>query len=144
MNATAAAPRVGTRHFLAMFFGMLLGFVVSSVGFTNYDHVHAMFTFADQRMLFAFAGSVVVISGCFFLMRRRRVLPNRPIHKGNIPGGVIFGVGWALTGVCPGVVFSQLGEGRAPALFTLVGVVAGSVVYRLVHGRFFRWDRGSC
>ena len=61
-----------------------------------------------------------------------------------VPGGVLFGIGWALCGACPSVPWVQLGEGKLASLATLAGVFAGTILYRTVHARFFRWDRGSC
>jgi uncharacterized membrane protein YedE/YeeE len=50
-------------------------------------------------------------------------------------GGVLFGIGWALTGACPAVAFVQLGEGRWPAAFTLLGMLAGIRAGRSVKRR---------
>jgi len=38
----------------------------------------------------------------------------------------------------------QLGEGQLAALVTVAGILVGTAIYRLIHARFFRWDRGSC
>lgn len=145
MNALAiATPRHHGRRVVVLGFGLLLGLTVSSVGFTSYEEVHRMFTFTDLRMFLAFLGGVTLTSlGFFALRRRRRVLP-RPIHRGTIPGALLFGVGWALAGVCPGVVVAQLGEGRPFALLSAAGIVVGTLAYRAAHRRLFRWDRGRC
>jgi uncharacterized membrane protein YedE/YeeE len=55
--------------------------------------------------------------------------PPRPILKGTLLGGVLFGVGWALSGACPGVAVMQLGEGKLYALFILGGIVLGNWLY---------------
>jgi hypothetical protein len=44
-------------------------------------------------------------------------------------GGILFGVGWALSGGCPGVVLTQLGEGKLYALFALFGIGLGNWLY---------------
>jgi hypothetical protein len=127
-----------------MGFGALFGFVLCGVGFTDYDEFHKMLTFVDLRMFLAFCGSVAISAVGYRAMRNIRRLPTRWIHKGTIPGGVLFGVGWAVTGACPGVAFAQLGEGKLWALATLAGVAVGTLAYQLVHARFLRFDRGSC
>ena len=59
-------------------------------------------------------------------------------------GGVLFGVGWALSGACPGIILVQVGEGKLGALVTLAGVFLGNALYAAVHQRYFRFSVGSC
>lgn len=111
--------------------GALLGFTLSHVGFTSWDEVHAMFTFADLRMFLTFALAVVGLGVAFQIIQRRShpAWPPRPIHRGTLVGGVLFGVGWALSGGCPGVVLTQIGEGKLHALFALLGIGLGNWLY---------------
>ena len=51
---------------------------------------------------------------------------------GQIYGGLIFGLGWALTGACPGPLFAQIGTGALVIVVTLLCAIAGTWVY----GRF--------
>lgn len=125
-------------------FGLLMGFGLSRIGFSDFGEVHRMLTFQDFRMLLAFAGAVALIAFGLRLINKRTAFPPRSLHKGTIAGGVLFGIGWALTGACPAIAVVQLGEGRLPALFTLAGIVIGTWAYPKVHERFFRWDPGSC
>lgn len=126
----------------AFFFGVAVHFI----GFTNFDELHAFFALEDLRLLWTFALAVAVTSAAIHLARapERARLPRGRVHPGIVPGAALFGIGWALTGACPGVVFAQLGEGQLLALLTLVGVLAGNLIYGRVHRRFFRWDTGSC
>ncbi|WP_291782454.1 DUF6691 family protein [Cecembia sp.] len=59
-------------------------------------------------------------------------IPKKEFRKGQIIGGFIFGLGWALTGACPGPLFAQIGSGFTVILVTLVSAIAGTWVY----GRF--------
>ncbi len=124
--------------------GLLLGFSLSRIGFTDYGELFGMFTFADLRMLWVFAGAVGLCALGFFLIDRRLYRTTRRVHPGVVPGGILFGVGWVLCGACPAVPLVQLGEGKLAALFTLLGVALGTLLYRRVHARAFRWDTGSC
>ena len=54
----------------------------------------------------------------------------KEFNKGFIFGGVLFGVGWAITGACPGPIFAQIGAGEYPALFTLSGAILGAFLYK--------------
>jgi uncharacterized membrane protein YedE/YeeE len=139
MNDSTLNPYV-----LKIAFGVLLGFSLSRIGFSSYDELHKMFVFADWRMFFTFAGALVLTTLMFQVVLRRRFQVSRPIHKGTIVGGMLFGLGWALAGGCPSIPLVQLGEGKVLALFTVTGIVAGVVVFRFVQRRYLRWDVGSC
>ncbi len=124
-------------------FGLAFGFSLGNIGFADYGEVNKMFTFQDLRMLLTFAGAVAIAAVLtFFLFRNRR--PGGPIHKGVVPGAVLFGTGWALSGGCPTIPFVQLGTGYLPALFTLAGIGVGMVTYRRVNARYLHLDSGSC
>ncbi len=51
------------------------------------------------------------------------------IFGGNLLGGLIFGVGWALLGYCPGTAGAALGEGRVDALAGMAGMLVGAAVF---------------
>ena len=51
----------------------------------------------------------------------------------NIVGGLLFGIGWGLFGLCPGTAVGALGEGRWHALFGIVGMVVGASLYASLH-----------
>jgi uncharacterized protein len=122
--------------------GLALGFTVTSIGFGDYTELNRMFTFQDLRMLLSFAGAVVIIVCVFALLRVRRT-PGR-IHAGVIPGAVLFGTGWAISGGCPAIPIIQVSSGYLPALVTIVGIVVGVRLCRWARGRYFRIDSGSC
>ncbi len=127
-----------------IFFGFLLGFSLDRIGFSDWGEVHRMFLFADLRLFLTFAAGVSLSMIGFFTILRGQPMPRRAIHRGSIVGGLLFGVGWALTGACPGIMLVQLGEGQLPGLVTLAGVLGGTALYPRLHARFFRWDPGSC
>ncbi|MGW2640872.1 YeeE/YedE thiosulfate transporter family protein [Streptomyces sp. NPDC001348] len=122
--------------------GLALGYTVSNIGFGDYTQLNRMFTFQDLRMLLSFAGAVVIIIGAFAVLRVPRT-PGR-IHAGVIPGAVLFGTGWAISGGCPAIPIVQVAGGYLPALVTIVGVIVGIRLCRWANGRYFHLDRGSC
>lgn len=127
-----------------MVFGLLLGFSLSRMGFSNYDELHKMFTFADWRLFLTFACGLVLATIGFQILLRRRLKVHRPLHKGSILGGMLFGAGWVLCGGCPSIPLVQLGEGRLPALATIAGIMAGTALFGYVQRRWLHWDTGSC
>lgn len=56
----------------------------------------------------------------------------KQFHRGFIYGSILFGIGWSITGACPGPIFAQIGSGAWPALFTLAGALTGTYGYHLV------------
>ena len=52
--------------------------------------------------------------------------------KGQIYGGLIFGLGWAITGACPGPMYAQIGAGFGVATITLISAIFGTFVYGLL------------
>jgi len=126
--------------------GIAFGFVLSRVGFSSWDEVHRMFTFSDLRLVLAFGTAVALLAIAWRVALRlagARFAPI-PLRRGIIPGGLIFGVGWALSGACPSIALVQLGEGQLGAGWTLVGIVLGNALYGAVNARLLRWPNASC
>jgi len=112
--------------------GALLGFSLSHIGFGDFGEVHRMFTFADLRLFLTFAGGVTLTALGTFWFSRRHALARRPLHRGTVVGSALFGLGWAVSGACPGIVLVQVGEGRLYGLLTLAGILGGVWVGGLV------------
>lgn len=137
-----------TATLLTALLGVLMGFVLSRIGFSSWDEVHAMFVFSSLRMFLTFALAVMVLFVAFRVLAKvaaeRTHFRARPIHQGTLLGGLLFGAGWALSGACPSIALVQLGEGQLAAGYTLLGIFAGNWLYGAVHARYLRWDTGSC
>jgi uncharacterized membrane protein YedE/YeeE len=110
--------------------GLLFGMVLTKIGFADYDELFHMFTFTDFRILFSFAGGVVLAMVLVFLFRHRFPPKKKVSHPGIVPGSILFGVGWVMCGACPSVVLLQLGQGKVAALMTLLGLYIGIYVYK--------------
>jgi uncharacterized membrane protein YedE/YeeE len=54
---------------------------------------------------------------------------DKTFNKGQIYGGLIFGIGWAITGACPGPLFAQIGSGFLVVGITFLSAVAGTWAY---------------
>jgi hypothetical protein len=122
--------------------GLVLGYVVANIGFGDYAELNRMFTLRDPRMLLAFAGAVAIIVVVFAALGVRRT-PGR-IHAGVVPGAVLFGTGWALSGGCPAIPIVQVAGGYMPALITIAGIIAGIRLCHWANAKYFHLDRGSC
>lgn len=123
--------------------GTVFGFTLSNLGFGDYDELNRMFTFQDRRMLYAFAGAVVVAAGLSALFLPRSGARG-PFHVGIIPGAVLFGAGWAISGGCPAIPIVQVAGGYLPALASVAGVITGMRICRWLTSRYLPIDRGTC
>lgn len=119
-------------HFFMAVLGLLMGAVMVYTGFSNFKEIHNMFIFADFRLLFGFAGGVALAMLGFVLLGQINTASKRKISKGTISGGVMFGIGWAITGACPTIALVQIGQGQLAALFTLAGIFLGVWSYRYI------------
>ena len=126
--------------------GLALGFTLSRVGFSSYKEVHEMFSLLDFRLLFTFGAAVGMLAVAYLILKKvqKSFPPSKSFHPGIVPGGILFGFGWALTGACPAIPLVQLGEGQIPAVASLAGIIIGTVAYRKLHERFFRWKVVEC
>ncbi|MFM9441876.1 YeeE/YedE thiosulfate transporter family protein [Streptomyces acidiscabies] len=123
--------------------GLALGFTVTRIGFGDYAELNRMFTFQDPRMFLSFLAAVVIIAIAFVLLRVRRGA--RRLHAGVVPGAVLFGIGWAISGGCPAIPIVQVAGGYLPAVITIAGIVVGVRLARWAGGRrLLRVERGSC
>ncbi len=126
------------------FLGLTMGFVVARIGFADYDELHKMFIFADLRMLISFAAAVVLSMIILLPFSKKIPKQHKIFQPGTIPGSMLFGFGWAVSGACPSLVFVQLGSGKVAAILTLIGIYIGVLLHKKIHARYFRWDTGSC
>jgi hypothetical protein len=117
--------------------GAIFGFILSRSGAADYDFIQGMFLFTNLQ-LYGIIGAAVLLGvpGIWLIKRRGRALTGgkidielKPLHRGNITGGVLFGIGWSLAGMCPGPILVNIGEGKIYALATLAGALAGAGVF---------------
>ena len=123
---------------LGIFFGMLLtnGEVIS------WFRIQEMFYF-DSFHMYGVMGSAVIVGALAMVVLRKlqlRAAGGAPIaveqkrlNKGTVIGGLLFGIGWAFTGACPGPLYALAGSGYGAFLLALLSAIGGSFVYGLLH-----------
>jgi uncharacterized membrane protein YedE/YeeE len=114
--------------------GTVFGFILSRSGAADYGFIQGMFLFTEFQ-LYGIIGVAVALAapGIWLIKRRGRTLLGtpiaielKPLHRGNTVGGVLFGVGWSLAGMCPGPILVNIGEGKLYALAALAGALVGA------------------
>jgi uncharacterized protein len=133
---------------LYVLLGTIFGFVLSRAGAADYDYIQGMFLF-ERFQLYGIIGTAVVLTapGLWLIQRRGRTIFGAPLHveckpmnRGTIAGSVLFGIGWSLTGMCPGPILVNVGEGKVYALAALAGALAGAGAFGMLYPRL----QGTC
>lgn len=128
---------------LYVFFGIVFGFVLSRSGAADYNFIQGMFLFTSFQ-LYGIIGTAVVLTapGLWLLKRYGRTAAGRPIaiepkslNRGSVVGGVLFGIGWSIAGMCPGPILVNIGEGKLYALAALAGALAGAALFGAAYPR---------
>ncbi len=117
-----------------IFFGIIL--VKSEV--ISWFRIQEMFKLQSFHMYGVIGTAVVVGAISIFLIKKLKIktiqgedieFQDKKFTKGQVIGGLIFGLGWAITGACPGPLFAQLGSGIGVIFITILSAVAGTWVY---------------
>ncbi|WKN31163.1 YeeE/YedE thiosulfate transporter family protein [Porifericola rhodea] len=127
--------------FKYMLVGIFFGIVFVKAEVISWYRIQEMFRLQSFHM-YGVIGSAI-ITGIISIQLIKRfniktihgekiVLKDKEFRKGQIIGGFIFGLGWAITGACPGPLFAQIGSGYSVIIVTLLSAIAGTWVY----GRF--------
>lgn len=116
--------------------GLLFGF---GLGFSHMARPEVVLSFLelhDLGLLFVMGGAVVVSAPVFFLATRSgRTAPLtgtyytrrlKRMDRNVLVGGAIFGVGWGVSGICPGAAYASLGIGNYPMLWGVAGMFIGA------------------
>jgi len=126
---------------IALFLGVLFGFALNKAGLTRYDKIVNQFRLTDMAVLkFMMTALVVTMLGVYPLRELGIItFPAIPATYvvGNLVGGLIFGVGMAFAGFCPGTAVAGAGEGKLDYLVPgLLGFLTGAVLFGLTYQSF--------
>lgn len=131
-------------NILGLFMGVAFGFLMSRAGATTYDFHAKMFLFEDMQLMIVICTAVVIAMAGVFMLKRYQInaiatgaevdFVKKPYQAGLIAGAFLFGVGWAMTASCPGTIPAMIGEGKVGAIFSLIGILAGTMAYGVLQG----------
>ena len=134
-----AKPAMNTAVYARVFtVGLMLGIVFVKSEVVSWFRIRDMFLFNEPHMYLIICTAIVVGAISMFLIKRFEVktidgadikYQPKPFHKGVIIGGAFFGMGWAVTGACPGPIYAQIGAGEWIAGLTWIGAFAGMYLY---------------
>ena len=126
--------------FVFILFGFFFGYFLSKARATDYDTIVDMFMCKEFQLYGVLGVAILILAAGLFLTHRfgkptlsGKALDWEPLkfEPNRLIGALLFGIGWALAGTCPGTAVTQLGEGKVSALFTVAGILAGVWLFQL-------------
>jgi uncharacterized protein len=118
--------------------GLLFGIVFVKAEIVSWFRIQEMFRFGSFHMYGVIGSAIAVGMTSIWLIKKfdirtisgeKVVTPSKVFSKGQIYGGLLFGIGWAITGACPGPLFAQIGAGYPAVAITLLSAIGGTWVY---------------
>ncbi|MBL0330553.1 MAG: YeeE/YedE family protein [Bacteroidetes bacterium] len=118
--------------------GFIFGIILIKAEVVSWFRIQEMFHFQSFHM-YGVIGSAVMVGIISILIIKKLklktidgdeiVIEPKTFNKGNIFGGLIFGLGWAMTGACPGPLYALVGSGLLVVLVVLFSAVIGTLMY---------------
>jgi uncharacterized membrane protein YedE/YeeE len=123
----------------AIVLGTLFGFVLHKVGASNPRRIVDMLRLTDLHLMKAILLGIGLSSLVLFTLVAVGLVDVGQFHvksaySGVILGGALLGIGWALSGYCPGTGVVAAGSGRKDALLFVLGGLVGALLYALIYG----------
>lgn len=129
-----------------LFAGLFFGFVLVKSEVVSWFRIQEMFRFDSFHMYGIIGMAVMVAMISIQLIRRYRMTdlegntiqipPKDPKQVTRyLAGGILFGFGWALTGACPGPLFTLVGAGYGIILVPVASAILGTWVYGVMRPR---------
>ena len=124
--------------------GITFGFVLTKSEVISWFRIQKMFQFEEPYMYLIIGTAVIVGAISVLILKKFEVtsvnkedldFSGKVLNKGTIIGGLVFGIGWAITGACPGPIFAQIGTGEYAAISTFAGALSGSLLYNFLKNK---------
>jgi uncharacterized membrane protein YedE/YeeE len=119
-------------------FGFIFGIILIKAEVVSWFRIQEMFHFQSFHMYGVIGSAVIVGIISILIIKKFKVktidgddiiIESKTFNKGNIFGGLIFGLGWAMTGACPGPLYALVGSGLLVVLVVLFSAVMGTLMY---------------
>jgi uncharacterized protein len=127
-----------TENLKYLLVGIGFGIIFVKAEIVSWFRIQEMFRLESFFMYGVIGSAVAVGALSVFIIKKLKVktikgeeikIEPKTFNKGQIYGGLLFGIGWAMTGACPGPLYAQIGYGASVIVVTLVSAIAGTWVY---------------
>ena len=133
------------RYIKYLIVGIFFGIVLIKSEAVSWYRIFEMFKFQSFHM-YGIIGSAVITGVILLLISKNLNFKNINGHKLQVPlkekglvryifGGILFGLGWALAGACPGPMYILLGTGVFSMLIVIIAAMLGTFVYGLLKNK---------
>lgn len=130
------------RTLIYLVIGIVFGITMYKSEAASWFRIYEMFKFESFHM-YGIIGSAVLLGAIITLSIKRfnlksfygapiRIQPKAKSWYRYIIGGLLFGLGWALAGACPGPMFTLVGSGFVSMLIVIIAAIFGTFVYGLL------------
>lgn len=125
-------------------YGFLFGIILIKAEVVSWWRIQEMFRLGAFHMYGVIGSAVVTGAICVFLIKKlglktsqgqEPTIEFKPYNKGTIIGGLMFGLGWAITEACPGPIYALLGAGYTSFFVVLLGALVGVYAYGALKDR---------
>lgn len=128
------------KHFKYLFAGVFFGIVLIKSEVVSWFRIQEMFRF-DSFHMYGIIGSAILVAFLSIQIIKKLKIKDLEGNEISIPpkdpkqitrylvGGTLFGFGWALTGACPGPLFTLAGAGYGIIIVPIVSAIFGTWVY---------------
>jgi len=125
--------------------GAVFGFGLAFSGAAVPEVALSFLRLEDFGLLFVIGGGLLVTALTFTFVPKllNNSLMGHPftskdysvVTRRTVVGATIFGIGWGLTGLCPGTSFTAIGMGNLPILYGIAGMFLGTLIYGQIRSR---------
>ncbi|MEZ4910263.1 MAG: DUF6691 family protein [Saprospiraceae bacterium] len=118
--------------------GFIFGFVFVKAEIISWFRIQEMFRLQSFHMYGVIGSAVIVGMISVYIIKKFNiktlsgediVINKKPFTWGTVIGGLLFGIGWGITGACPGPLFAQIGTGATVILLTVISAIFGTWMY---------------
>lgn len=118
--------------------GLVFGFILVKAEVISWFRIQEMFRFQSFHMYGIIMSAIAVGMISILIIKKWKVksldgeaisIEPKKFNWGIVIGGLIFGIGWAMTGACPGPLYALAGSGVYVMSIALLSAVVGTYVY---------------
>ena len=133
------------KYLVHLIFGVIFGIILTKGEVISWFRIQEMFRFQSFHMYGVIGSAIFVGAISIFLIKKFKVktfsgeeinpVPKPVMRYANFTGGLIFGLGWALTGACPAPIYALIGNGYLVFIVVLIFAYMGAYTYALVKNK---------